>query len=150
MRKRDVLTDDVIKIAVRCMLNNMTYNLTAGYIGVNESTFFRWRQKGAEDLENDIDSVHARLCTGLKKAEGEAADELLAYIKTAGKDIKTWTAAAWLLERRHRQAYSPNADLIEKFEQKLNALAERIENKVSKQHGRKVDQESDQTSGSST
>jgi len=141
MPRRDILNDDLILVMAECVRKNMTYKLAAQYAEVDERTFYRWRMKGEEDIENNIDTVYSRLCLALKKAEGDAAQELLELVKAAGQKINTWTAAAWLLERRHREGYSQNGDKFEKLEAQIAALGARFEKRQGKSVGAKLNDE---------
>ncbi len=60
--------------------------------GVAEATFYEWKKSKAEFSE------------ALKGAEDQGEASNLAIIHKA--KTKQWTAAAWLLERRHPEKYS--------------------------------------------
>ena len=66
----------------------MTYKLAAQYAGISESTLWDWAAKdsGFSDL--------------LKDAEAANAAQALASIVQSAR-AGQWTAAAWMLERRH-------------------------------------------------
>ena len=73
----------------------LTNKLAAAYAGISESTFYLWMQQAREGDQEKIE-----LSESLKKAEAQSAAHSLAVIKKAAQD-GTWTAAAWMLERRH-------------------------------------------------
>ena len=74
----------------------MTKKLAAAYAGIGESTLHLWIAQA-----KDGDQAKLELLEALKRAEAQSAAHALATIKRAAQD-GTWTAAAWLLERRHQ------------------------------------------------
>lgn len=70
-------------------------------VGIAEQTFYRWINKPANRL-------HRSLSEALKKAEAEYKGELLESIMETATRQKNpqWTAAAWLLERKHPDEYA--------------------------------------------
>ncbi|HIA00785.1 MAG TPA: hypothetical protein EYN66_02545 [Myxococcales bacterium] len=79
----------------------MTNKLAAQYAGISEQCFYQWRDKG-----NAGSQEHLELFESLKRAEAQSAAHSLAVIKKAAQD-GTWTAAAWMLERRHNFRRDP-------------------------------------------
>jgi len=73
----------------------MTNKLAAQYAGISEQCFYQWRDKAKAG-----NPEHVELFESLKGAEAQSAAHSLAVIKKAAQD-GTWTAAAWMLERRH-------------------------------------------------
>lgn len=63
------------------------------FAGVCERTYYTWTSKGEAGKEPYIQFVQA-----IKKAEAKAEQRWVRVIETHAAD--TWTAAAWLLERR--------------------------------------------------
>ena len=61
------------------------------YAGIHVDTFFDWQKRHPEFLES------------VKTAQGAGVISNLTVIKTASAE--NWTAAAWLLERRHPEEY---------------------------------------------
>ena len=74
----------------------MTNKLAAQYAGISEQCFYQWRDKAKAGSQE-----HLELFESLKRAEAASAAPALAAIKRAAQE-GTWTAAAWLLERRHQ------------------------------------------------
>mgnify|MGYP003644599109 FL=1 len=79
----------------------MTNKLAAQYAGIAISTFYLWREKA-----NAGEPLYMDLMDSLKRAEAQSAAHSLAVIKKAAQD-GTWTAAAWMLERRHNFRRDP-------------------------------------------
>jgi hypothetical protein len=73
----------------------MTYRLACGYVGIRESTFYRWLQEAEQGHDRQKEFKEA-----VKASEAEGAAHSLAVINKAGKE-GSWQASAWLLERRH-------------------------------------------------
>lgn len=57
--------------------------------GVSKEFFYSW-------IKDDLDFANA-----VKEAEAQAEGEMLSCIREAALADKTWTAAAWYLERKH-------------------------------------------------
>lgn len=74
----------------------MTNKLAAQYAGIAESTFYLWRDRARAG-----EPEYLELMESLKRAEAQSAAHALAVIKKAAQE-GTWSAAAWLLERRHK------------------------------------------------
>lgn len=73
----------------------MTYRLACGYVGISEATLYRWLQ------EAEIKAGPQReFRDAVKTAEALGAAHSLAVIHRAAEE-GNWTAAAWVLERRH-------------------------------------------------
>ena len=76
-------------------LSKTYYVETACHIvGISVKTYYNWIEKAEAGQSPYVDYLQA-----LKKAEAEAERNLLQIIERAAST--TWTAAAWLLERRH-------------------------------------------------
>ena len=66
---------------------------------VAEKTFYNWMLKYRECLEKgDTESVYFQFGQAAKEAESKFIERNIAVIQIAS--IKSWQAAAWLLERR--------------------------------------------------
>jgi hypothetical protein len=89
------LTPETKARLVEAIKLGMTNKLAASYAGISESSFYKWRDKAAAG-----DKEMIQLFQSLKRAEAASAAHSLAVIKKAAQD-GTWTAAAWMLERRH-------------------------------------------------
>lgn len=68
-----------------------TYKHACDYAGISFETFSQWQKQHPEFFEQ------------VKAAEGAGVISNLQVIKTASAE--NWTAAAWLLERRHPEDY---------------------------------------------
>jgi hypothetical protein len=70
----------------------------ARYAGVEVACFTEWIYRG-----NKGDEPYAEFAKECKRAEGEAEAALVATVRKASVD--TWTAAAWILERKYSQRW---------------------------------------------
>ena len=73
----------------------MTQKLACQYAGISVQCFHQWKGRASAGREEYIEFFES-----LKRAEAQSAAHALASIKKAAQE-GTWTAAAWLLERRH-------------------------------------------------
>ena len=89
------LTPETKARLIEAIKLGMTNKLAAQYAGIAISTFYLWREKASAG-----DPLYMDLMDSLKRAEAQSAAHSLAVIKKAAQD-GTWTAAAWMLERRH-------------------------------------------------
>lgn len=69
-----------------------TYTNACKYVGICYDTFLEWQQKYPEFVEE------------LEKADAECEAARVATILVASKE--SWQAAAWWLERRHKEDYA--------------------------------------------
>lgn len=73
----------------------------ARYAGVDESTFYRWMQKGADP---DAPAIYRDFRQAVETARSQAEVRAVALINQAAQN-GTWQAAAWYLERSHPQRW---------------------------------------------
>ena len=99
------LNDEVIEKAKNYISAGNYANVVCQYLGIDESTFYIWKQKGEEDLKNEKESIYVKFIKSIKEAEAEAEMRAVASIQKAGND-GNWTAFAWYLERKHKDRWS--------------------------------------------
>lgn len=90
------LTPQVTRKIVKDIVAGNTFETAATRAGISYGTFALWMRKGRR---RNPDKKHVKFFKAIKKAEADAIARNVAIIKRAS--IKTWTAAAWWLERRH-------------------------------------------------
>lgn len=73
---------------------------------LDESTFYDYINKGEADMAKGKDTVYSEFAKQVKEAEKCFLTRNLKVIEAATAD--TWTAAAWLLERRFPDEYGRN------------------------------------------
>jgi len=72
-----------------------TYDTAAAHADIGISTLYRWLHDGKRARSGK----YRDFWEAVKKAESEAKGELVEIVKA--QSMKSWQAAAWLLERRH-------------------------------------------------
>jgi hypothetical protein len=88
--------------------------------GVTEAQWRTWRQKGKKDRGDGKESLHADLVTWILRAEAEQKAENIAAIRKH-RD-KTWTSAAWLLERMYPDEFGERKRIDGKVQHSFNPL----------------------------
>lgn len=88
-----------IKRIVEGLEMGMTHALAAQYAGIGETTFYQWMYKG----ENGGTAIYREFREAVKAAEVANVAKCLQAIESHA--LKDWKAMAWLLERRHPQAF---------------------------------------------
>ena len=97
------LTDEVQRKVCEAILLGCTYDIAASYAGISQRSLFQWMASGRDGNSKR----HRDFYAAVKNAESMNAVRNLASIAQAAKD-GNWTAAAWLLERRH--GYTKESD----------------------------------------
>ena len=98
------LTEDSIKKACEYIRAGNYAVVVCQYLGINESTYYNWIKKAEEDMQLGTDSIYTKFFESIKKAEAEAEIHNIRIIQTAADT--TWQAAAWYLERKHKDRWS--------------------------------------------
>ncbi len=97
--RKPKLTPEIQEAVVQAISIGATYEVAASFARLSRETVRRWVKRGDADGEG---SYYA-FAVAVREAEGKAAAQCLALIRAAAKS--NWQAAAWLLERRHPDAY---------------------------------------------
>ena len=69
-------------------------------VGIDKSTYLRWLERGAKEIDND-GGIYCDFLYAIKKAEATAEQALLSVIKEKAINGKEWLPAMTILERRH-------------------------------------------------
>jgi hypothetical protein len=88
------MTDERTNAIFDALRLGMTRRAAASLCGIHPATFYRMLEADATFRE------------GVEKAEGEAEARYTALVARAAEDPKTWTAAAWWLERRRHADFA--------------------------------------------
>ena len=88
------LTDQRVEAILSALRAGCTRRAAAAMGGIHYTTFYEW-------MHND-----ATLTNAVEIAEQEAEAFFTAAVTRAAQDPKTWTAAAWWLERRKYADYA--------------------------------------------
>lgn len=89
-----------------------TRSAACGVSDISLDTLARWMADDADFRGNVL------------KAEQKAEARYLGYVAAAAEDPKSWTAAAWWLERRHWQDYGRRERIEQTIE--IRGLAEKV------------------------
>jgi hypothetical protein len=100
------LTAEVTERIVEAIKRGATYEIACNYAGITYQTFRNWMIKGEKTRRKN---KFFEFFNKVKEAEGEAAYRWLAIIDKAAIE-GSWQAAAWKLERRHREFKLNNQD----------------------------------------
>lgn len=114
------------KILINAIRKGKTRVVSASLAGIDRSTLYEWIARGRKGEQPYADFVD-----DLKKAELESESDLVDAIQKATK--KTWTAAAWMLERRKPKTWGRKdrvehkmPDLSKMTIEQLTALAREL------------------------
>ena len=119
---------------VESISNRIPYKLAAEANGICETTLYAWVEEGLKDKDNGIDSEKAQFSEAIKNAEQKRINE---HLQCIAQNPERWQAQAWILERRWRQYFGANAELIE-FQRQLDEMKRLLE----KDHGKAQSEES--------
>jgi transposase len=104
------LTPEIVQKVREILPVALYIETVAAYLGVDRQTFYNWIKRGEREAKRlqkqkkpaprAKEALYLEFFHAVKKAlaEGEFHNALL--IRTAATDGESWTAAAWLLERR--------------------------------------------------
>lgn len=98
------LNDKLIEDAVKYIEAGNYSIVVCNYLGIDESTWYRWKSKGEEDIQNDKNNIYCKFYKSIKKAEAVAEMRSVTIIQSFSRD--NWQAAAWYLERKYKDRWS--------------------------------------------
>lgn len=99
---RPTLLNDIVgQRIVDAVKAGLPWKLAAQAAGIGWSTLKEWKARG-----RDGEEPYAAFLARLERADGEAAKGAMALVLAAAADPKHWTAAAWMLERRHPELFA--------------------------------------------
>jgi len=78
-------------------------------VGIDPSTFYRWRKKGSLEQDSEQDSLILQFCNAVKEAEAESEVALVLEIRK--KATEDWRAADNILKKRFRERWGDNLGL---------------------------------------
>ena len=107
------LNEIVIQMLEKAYSLGMSPKLACHHASVSQSSYNTWMQRGEKDRYDELDSIYADLNRRVKKAKSNHALANLALIQKAAKEEKQWTAAAWLLERVHKEYQKQPEQIVE-------------------------------------
>jgi len=105
-----LLNDEMIEKAKKYISAGNYANVVCQYLGIDESTYYDYINKGKKDIENNVESIYTKFSKAIKEAEAEAEMRAVASIQKAGSE-GNWTAYAWYLERKHKKRWSQKQEI---------------------------------------
>jgi transposase-like protein len=104
------LNKELIEKAHRLISEGHYAVVVCTYLGIDESTFYKWINKAKNDLEANKNTIYVQFFQSINEAEAKAEMRHLQNIAKSAND-GTWQASAWLLERKHKQRWSTKQEV---------------------------------------
>ena len=125
------LTTEIAEESIRLVKAGASNSDVIAYIGVTETTFYRWLREPRTEPER-------QLSQGLKKAETERKLWHLQRIHKAAEE-GDWKASAWYLERRYPNEYARTQRITGEVvtTQRSDALTEAIKETAKRMEGKR-------------
>lgn len=118
------LSNNLIKKLKQAYTDTYSLKGAAGSVEISVDAVRRWMRIG-RDYASDFqtDKLEAKLYLEIESAHAELQKERVRKIKQAYADKnKNFTADQWLLERRHREDFSNDSEIISDLTQQVNEL----------------------------
>ena len=106
-RRRSAMTPEVVNAIYEAIRLGLSYQRAADLAGISRSTLYSWIEKGKIAQSGQ----YKRFFDGLQKSKAEGEKNLVEIVQRAAEEDRQWTAAAWILERRHRDRWGRNVDI---------------------------------------
>ena len=119
------LTPEALDEIVKAIEGGASYKIAAGCADASYDSLNYWKKVGKEHITHGIDSIYSNFYKAVKKAHSKRATKWLKKIEEAGD--QHWTAAAWLLERCHREDYSKDAADLQEVKRLHAEMKEMVE-----------------------
>ena len=100
MGQKSKITPELIELIVEHLKEGNYDMVAAQAAGITRQTFYRWIREGKKNKEG----IYFDFYLAVEKAKAEGETELLHTIRKASS--RSWTAAAWILERSRPQRWS--------------------------------------------
>lgn len=111
--RKSKLTEELTKTICENLELGLSYNLSCKAAWISFQTFNEWMKAGEEGTERKYIDFYNKV----QASEVICAKNALQRIREAA-EAGTWSAAAWLLERRYREDFGRNERLDVKAETK--------------------------------
>lgn len=141
MPRKPILDQKIINIAGQLLRDGNYVTTICDYLGIDQATWYNWLERGREVVEAETDEEAEKIPNYqlyfdffkmVKASEAEAEMKMVSRIKSAS--FKSWQAAAWYLERKHRDRWgrvmqegAGNAKALDNFLNGLKAMATNTE-----------------------
>lgn len=143
---RSILTDELIERIGSFIEKGNFYSTTIKAVGIAEMTFYTWKRRGLELIEEGKkgSSTFEKQCIKLVHALNEAEAKAEAkHVENINKhSLDDWKASAWYLERKHNERWgrkettkleggltntNANIDLSQLSDDEIEALLKKFE-----------------------
>lgn len=84
--------------------------VVCAYLGIGETTYYRWIEKAKEDIKHNKNSIYREFWESVKEAEAKAEMRHLQTIAKAATE-GNWQASAWFLKTKHRDRWSERQEV---------------------------------------
>lgn len=84
--------------------------VVCAYLGIGETTYYRWIEKAKEDVKQNKISIYREFWESVKEAEAKAEMRHLQTIAKAATE-GNWQASAWFLKTKHRDRWSERQEV---------------------------------------
>ena len=113
--KQPPTPQQIIAIGQWCLLDLSMAN-ACRHMGLHPNRISDWMEQGGKDVNDELDTPHARFYQSCRKNQAINASELLKRIDTCPKN---WQALAWKLEKCLKEEFGNEAaeykELVEMF-----------------------------------
>ena len=103
MGRRSKLNDKLIEKACEYIRAGNYAKMVCQYLDISEVTYYDWIKKAEAQEVAKRSSIYTKFLKSIKRAEAEAEIRNVTIIQNEAK--KTWQAAAWYLERKHKDRW---------------------------------------------
>jgi transposase len=110
--RKTKLTPQLIKNAERLLKGGNYVNTVCEYLGIGESTWYRWMEEG----EQAQTGLKREFWESIKKAEAEAEIRLITDLQKIADEDRSWQAIAWMLERKYPSRWGKKDRLTAEIE----------------------------------
>jgi transposase len=97
MARPTKLNDELTRQIARMIRAGNSVEVLCDVVGIGESTFYDWLERGKSDARND--ALYRRFRAAVLKAHGDRERKLVGYIERAARN-GSWKAAEWLMKRQ--------------------------------------------------
>ena len=98
-------------------------------VGIGESTFYSWKDKGERDIQNNKESVYKDFVEAIKKADAEAEAKVVSRFYEEATNPGSFVAPATYLERRYPERWGRrDRTIIDLHEEKTINIREVVVN----------------------
>ena len=100
MARPSKLTEQLIDELCEWVADDVPFQYCAQGCGILYETFCAWLKQGEEDLNNDMETIHAELYYRIKKTYADVVRKSVLKIKSGDR---SWTGEAWIRQRRDNE-----------------------------------------------